>query len=163
MMQSSPMMQTNTMATSVNTVASLTHDQIHVLQDQFQQQAAIATIVLEVEQVALAILQSLAPQNPQFQPVIATLTSVIPAQQASTQMLQNESNLLNELDDVQDQGLILSAMIQNDTTLVAVLQGIGAVQAANSVQSMIAQDQAALQALQPQIAAVEQQVSTFVH
>jgi hypothetical protein len=58
--------------------------------------------------------------------------------------------------------LILGAVIQNGTALVPVLQQIGDVQAANRLQNTITQDQAAVLALQPQIAAVEQQVSTFV-
>jgi hypothetical protein len=143
-------------------IASLSHDQIHLLQAQFQQQAAIATIVLEVDQVALAILQPFAPQTPQFRPVIANLTSAIPAQQAAAQTFQNQSNLLNQLDALQDQALILGAGIQIDTSLVPVLQQLRAVQTANNLQSVIAQDQAAEQALQPPIAAVEQQVSPFV-
>jgi hypothetical protein len=143
-------------------IASLSHDQLHALQSQFQQQAAIAAIVLEVDQVALAILQQFAPQTPQFRPVIANLTSAILAQQAAAQTFQNQFNLLNQLDALQDQALILSAEIQIDTSLVRVLQQFRAVQTANNLQSVIARDQAAVQALQPQIAAVEQQVSTFV-
>jgi hypothetical protein len=114
---------------AVSTVASLTHDQIHLLQDQSQQQAAIAAIGVEVDQVVLAILQPFAPQVAQVRPLIATLTSAIPAQQAVAQALQNQSNLLNQLDDLQDQVLL---------------------------------NPAAAQALQPQIAAVEQQVSLFL-
>src|SRR5262249_29471279 len=53
---------------AVNTIASLPHDQIHVLQDQSQQQTALATVGLAVEQVVLGFLQQFAPQAPQFQP-----------------------------------------------------------------------------------------------
>jgi hypothetical protein len=45
---------------AVNTIASLPHDQIHVLKDQSQQQTARP----EVEQFVLGILQQLAPQAP---------------------------------------------------------------------------------------------------
>jgi hypothetical protein len=158
-----PQQQTaGTPAAGANTIASLSHDQIHVLQDQSQQQAANAAFVLQVEQFVLAVLEQFGPQAPQFQPLIATLTSVIPAQQSLAQTLQNQSNLLNQLDDLQDQALILGAEIQNDTALVPVLQRFGAMQTANQLQSTIAADLAAVQALQPQIVAVEQEVSTFV-
>ena len=147
---------------AVNTIASLSHDQIHVLQDQSQQQSTIATITLEVEQTVLNILHLFAPQAPQFQPAIAFLNSVIPAQQATVATLQNQTNLLNQLDDLQDQALILNAMIQNDAAMIPVQQQIGNMQAVNMLQSTIAADQTAVQALQPQIAAVEVEVSTFI-
>jgi hypothetical protein len=152
----------NVQPAGVTAVASLPHDQIHVLLAQSQQQAAIATIVLDVEQAALALVKQLAPQAPQFQPVIANLTRAIPAQQAAARTFQNQSNLLNQLDALQDQSRNLSATIQIDTSLVPVLQQLGAAQAANGLRSTIAHDQAAVQALQPQITAAEQQVSTFV-
>jgi hypothetical protein len=161
-MQAATMPSANMPSTGVTAIASLPHDQIHVLQAQSQQQAAIATIVLDVEQAALALVRQLAPQAPQFQPLIANLTRAIPAQQAAVRTFQNQSNLLNRLDTLQDQALILGAEIQIDASLVPVLQQSGAAQTANSLRSTIAQDQAAVQALQPQIAAVEQQVSTFV-
>ncbi|HWG44213.1 MAG TPA: hypothetical protein VN688_15650 [Gemmataceae bacterium] len=147
---------------AMNTIASLSHDQIHMLQDQSQQQTALATIRLEVEQVVLGILQQFAPQTPQFQPVIASLTSDIPARQATVQMLQHQTDLLNQLDDLQDQSLILNAVIQNAAPVVSVLQQLGNEQAANALQNTIVADQAAVQALQPQIAAVEVEVSAFV-
>jgi hypothetical protein len=147
---------------AVNTIASLPHDQIHMLQDVFQQQTTQAIVTLEVEQIALGILQQFAPQAPQFQPVIAFLTSAIPAQQVTVQTLQNETNLVNQLDDVQDQAIILNAMIQNAAVLIPVLQQQGNVQAVNALESMIATDQAAVQALQPQITATEVEVSAFV-
>src|SRR5262249_31635815 len=137
------------------------HDQIHTLQDQSQQQTALATIRLEVEQVVLGFLQQFAPQAPQFQPVIAFLTSAIPAQQAIVQTLQNQTNLLTQLDDLQDQALILNAVIRNGTALLPVLQQVGNGQAANTLQNTIVADQAAVQALQPQITAVEVEVSAF--
>jgi hypothetical protein len=158
-----PQLTASTVATGANTIASLPHDQIHNLQDQSQQQATNAAFTLAVEQFVLGILQPFAPRVPQFQPLIATLTGAIPAQQALVQTLQNQLNLLNQLDDLQDQVLILGAAIQNDTALVPVLQQFGAGQTANQLQNTIAQDQATVLALQPQIVAVEQQVSTFVH
>jgi hypothetical protein len=161
-MQAMTMPSTNMQSMGMNTIASLPHEQIHVLQSQSQQQVTDATFTLAVEQFALGILQPFAPQAPQFQPLIATLTNVIPAQQAVVQTLQNQLNLLDQLDDLQDQALILGAVIQNGTPLVPVLQQIGDVQAANRLQNTITQDQAAVLALQPQIVAVEQQVSAFV-
>ncbi len=147
---------------AVNTIASVPHDQIHVLQDQSQQQTAIATITLEVEQAVLGILQVFAPRVPQVQPAIAFLSSVIPGQQATVATLQNQTNLLNQLDDLQDQALILNAMIQNDAASIPMQQQLGNTQAVNMLQNSIAADQAAVQALQPQIAAVEGEVSNFV-
>lgn len=117
-----------------NPIAALPHDQIHVLQDQAQQQAAIATFTLQVEQFVFSVLETFAPRAPQFQPLIAGLAAAIPAQQAAVQTLQDHSNLLNQLDDLQDQVIMLDA----------------------------AGNAAAAQALQPQIAAVEQEVSAFV-
>jgi hypothetical protein len=145
-----------------NTIASLSHDQIHQLQDQSQQQSAQATVRLEVEQAVLGILQLFAPQVPQFQPVIAFLTSAIPAQQAIVNTLQNQTNLLNQLDDLQDQGIILDAQIQSAAALIPMLQQVGNMGAVNLLNNLIAADQAAVLALQPQIAAVEAEVSTFV-
>ena len=147
---------------AVNAIASLSHDQIHDLQVQSQQQTSDAVIRLEVEQAVLGILQLFAPQVPQLGPDIAFLTSAIPAQQSAVNFLQNQTNLLNQLDDVQDQGIILNAEIQNATALVPVLLQSGNVQAANGLQSTIVADQAAVQALQPQIAAVEVEVAAFV-
>lgn len=146
----------------VNTIASLPHEQIHVLQDQSQQQTDLATLRLEVEQLALGILQLFAPQVPQVQPAIAFLTSAIPAQQATLTMLQNQTNLLNQLDDLQDQALILNATIQNANVLLPMQQQIGNMQGVNTLQSIIAADQATVQLLQPQITAVEVEVSAFV-
>ena len=143
-------------------IAALSHDQIHNLQDQSQQQAANATFTLAVEQFVLGFLQPFAPQAPQLGPLIATLTGAIPAQNALVQTLQNQLNLLNQLDDLQDQVLILDATIQNDSALVPVLQRFGAGQTASRIQGTIVQDQATVVALQPQIVALEQQVSTFV-
>jgi hypothetical protein len=161
-MQAMTMPSTNMQSMGMNTIASLPHEQIHILQSQSQQQVTDATFTLAVEHFALGFLQQFAPQAPQFQPLIATLTSAIPAQQAAVQTLQNQLNLLNQLDDLQDQALILGAVIQNGTPLVPVLQLVGDVQAANRLLNTITQDQAAVLALQPQIVAVEQQVSTFV-
>jgi hypothetical protein len=152
----------STTPAAVNTIASLSHDQIHVLQDQSQQQTDGATIRLEVEQIVLGILEPFAAQVPQFQPAIAFLTSAIPSQQATLTTLQNQTNLLNQLDDLQDQALMLNATIQNAAALAPVQQQLGNVQAANTLQSIIAADQATVQALQPQITAVEVEVSTFV-
>jgi hypothetical protein len=152
----------STPSASVNTVASLTHDQIHMLQDQSQQQVAIASFTLAVEQFVFAVVQQIAPQAPQFRPLLTSLASAIPAQQATVQTLQNQFSLLNQLDDLQDQVIIRSSEIQNDTALAAVFQQMGNTQAVRSLQSLIAQDQAAIQALQPQITAVELEVSTFV-
>jgi hypothetical protein len=157
-----PSSPASTPPAAVNTVASLSHDQIHMLQDQSQQQTDTATIRLEVEQIVFGILEQFAPQAPQFQPVIAFLSSAIPAQQATLTTLQNQTNLLNQLDDLQDQALILNATIQNAAAVVPVQQQLGNVQAANTLQSIIASDQAAVQALQPQINAVEVEVSAFV-
>jgi hypothetical protein len=148
--------------TAVNTIASLSHDQIHMLQDQSQQQTAVVTVRLEVDQAVLSILQLFAPQVPQIQPDIALLTNAIPAQQAIVNTLQNQTNLLNQLDDLQDQSIILTAEIQNATALVPTLLQQGNVQAANLLQNIIAADQSEVQALQPQIAAVEVEVSAFV-
>jgi hypothetical protein len=148
--------------TPVNTVASLSHDQIHTLQDQSQLQAAIAVARLEVEQAVLGILQAFAPQVPQVRPEIASLQSVLPAQQATANVLQNQMNLLNQLDDLQDQGILLGVQIQQASSLIPTLLQIGDVQTANTLQSLIAADQAAVQALQPQITAVEVEVSVFV-
>lgn len=147
---------------AVNAVASLSHDQIHMLQDQSQQQTAIAALRLEVEQVVLGILQQFAPQVPQFQPAIAFLRGAIPAQEAAVTTLQNQTNLLNQLDDLQDQSLMLNAVIQNAAALTPVLQQLGDAAAANALRNLVAADQAAAAALQPQIAAVEVEVSTFV-
>jgi hypothetical protein len=147
---------------AANTIASLSHDQIHALQDQSQQQTANATVNLEVEQAVLGILQLFAPQVPQVRPEIALLTNAIPAQQATVATLQNQTNLLNQLDDLQDQSITLNAQIQNATTLVSTLRQLGDIPAANTVQGIIAADQAAVQSLQPQIAAVEVEVSAFV-
>jgi hypothetical protein len=158
-----PQQTASTPATGANTVASLSHDQIHTLQSQSQQQVANATFTLAVEQFVLGFLQQFAPQAPQFQPLIATLTSAITGQQAVVQTLQNQLNLLNQLDDLQDQALILGAVVQNDTALIPVLNRLGDSQAANNLQSTITQDEATILALQPQIAAVEQEVSLFVH
>jgi hypothetical protein len=157
-----PSATASTPPAAANTIASLPHDQIHVLQDQSQQQLDSATIRLEVEQIVLGILQPFALQAPQFQPVIAFLKSDIPAQQATVTTLQNQTNLLNQLDDLQDQGLILNATIQNAAALIPVQQQLGNVQAANTLQGIIAMDQSAVQALQPQINAVEVEASAFV-
>jgi hypothetical protein len=152
----------STSATTVNTIASLPHDQIHALQDQTQQQTTNAAVLLEVEQAVLGILQLFAPQEPQFQPEIALLTSAIPAQQATVNRLQNQINLLNQLDDLQDRSIILSAQIQQANALVPMFLQQGNMQEVNMLQSIIAMDQAAVQALQPQITAVEVEVSAFV-
>ncbi len=146
----------------VNTIASLSHDQIHVLQDQSQQQTATATIRLEVEQAVLDILQVFAPQVPQLRPDIALLTSVIPAQQAMVNSLQNQTNLLNQLDDLQDQSILLNAQIQNAAALVPIFLQQGNMQEVNMLESIIAMDQADVQALQPQITAVEVDVPAFI-
>lgn len=158
----SSMMAASTPPAAVNTVASQSHDQIHTLQDQSQQQTTAATIRLEVEQIALGILRPFATQLPQLQPLIASLTAAIPMQQATVQTLQNQTNLLNQLDDVQDQALILNAQIQQGAALVPVLQQLGDTAAANAVTNILFADQAAVQALQPQITMVEQEVSSFV-
>jgi hypothetical protein len=147
---------------AVNTIASLTHDQIHMLQDQSQQQTTTAMVRLEVEQAVLDILQLFAPQVPQLRPDIALLTSVIPAQQAMVNSLQNQTNLLNQLDDLQDQGILLNAQIQNANALVPMFLQQGNMQDVNLLQSIIAMDQAAVQTLQPQISAVEVEVSAFI-
>lgn len=147
---------------SANTIASLPHDQIHNLQDFFHQQTQNATIQLEVEQIVLSLVQQFAPQASQFQPLIAALTGAIPMQQATVQTLQNQSNLLDQLDDLQDQVIILNGTIQNDSGAIPLLQQLGNQQAANALANTIAADQAMVQALQPQIAAVEQEVSAFV-
>ncbi len=152
----------STPATAGNPIASLSHDQIHVLQARSQQQTAIATVRLEVEQAVLGILQLFAPQMPQIQPAMALRTGAIPAQQSAVNSLQNQTNLLNQLDDLQDQSITLGAEIQNATALVPMLLELGNVQVANMLQSLIAADQLAMQALQPQIAAVEVEVSAFV-
>jgi hypothetical protein len=146
---------------SVNTIASLPHDQIHNLQDFFHQQTQNAAIELEVEQIVLSLVQQFAPQAPQFQPLIAALTGAIPMQQATVQTLQNQSNLLDQLDDLQDQVIILNATIQNDSAVIPVLRQLGNQQQANALQNAIVADQATIQALQPQIAAAEQEVSAF--
>jgi len=146
----------------VNTVANLTHDQIHFLQDQTQVQATVATFTLNVDLFVLGVLQRFAPQAPQFQPLIASLTSAIPAQQANVQTLQNHFNLLNQLDDVQDQAIMLNGFIQSATPVVSALQRAGAGPTANFLQNLISQDQAAVQAVQPQITALELEVSAFV-
>jgi hypothetical protein len=148
--------------TAVNTVASLSHDQIHILQDQSQLQTAQATLTLQVEQTVLGLLQPFATQAPQLQPLIASLTAAIPRQQATVQTFQNQTNLLNQLDDLQDQVIILNAQIQSATAVVPVLQQLGDTTAANTAKNIIFADQAAIQALQPQITAVEVVVSTFV-
>lgn len=147
---------------AVNTVASLSHDQIHVLQDQSQQQTTNALIRLEVEQVVLDIFQLFAPQAPQLQPDIALLANAIPAQQATVNALQNQTNLLNQLDDLQDQSIILSAQIQQANALVPMFLQQGNMQEVNMLQSIVAMDQAAVQALPPQVTAVEVEVSAFV-
>jgi hypothetical protein len=113
----------------VSTVAALTHDQIHLLQDLSQQQAAIATLGVEVDQVVIGILQQVVPQAPQFGPLLAGFTSALQAQQAAAQTLQHQAGLLNQLDALQDQVIL---------------------------------NPASAQALQPQIATVEQQVSVFI-
>ena len=154
--------QTAALSAGASRIAALSHDQIHNLQDQSQQQAANATFTLAVEQFVLGFLQPFAPQAPQLGPLIATLTGAIPAQNALVQTLQNQLNSLNQLDDLQDQVLILDATIQNDAALVPVLQRFGAGQTASRIQGTIVQDQATVVALQPQIVALEQQVSTFV-
>jgi len=147
---------------AVNTIASLSHDQIHVLQDQSQQQTTTALIRLEVEQAVLDILQLFAPQVPQLRPDIALLTSVIPAQQATVNSLQTQTNLLNQLDDLQDQSILLNAQIQNAADLVPMFLQQGNMQEVNMLQSIIAMDQAAAQALPPQITAVEVEVSALI-
>ncbi len=149
-------------STAGNTVASLSHDQIHSLQDQSQQQTENAIIRLEIERAVLGILQLFAAQVPQFQPEIAFLSNAIPAQQATVNSLQNQTNLLNELDDLQDQVILLTAQIQNASAVIPTLLQHGDVQSVNTLQSIIALDQAAVQALQPQITAVEVEVSAFV-
>jgi hypothetical protein len=152
----------NTMPAAVNSIASLSHDQIHMLQDQSQFQTALATVRLEVEQAVLGILDVFAPHMPQFQPLIAFLNHSIPAQQATVNSLQNQNNLLNQLDDLQDQGIILDVQIQNAATLIPRLQQVGNVPEANALKNLISADQAAVLALQPQITAVEVEVSAFV-
>ena len=147
---------------SANTIASVSHDQVHTLQDVFQQQTTQATVTLQVERVVLGILQQFAPQVPQLKPVIASLTNAIPMQQATVQTLQNETNLLNQLDDLQDQVIISNGTIQTATALVPVSQQLGNQQAVNTLDSIIAMNQAAVQAVQPQITAVEVEVSTFI-
>jgi hypothetical protein len=162
MMPANPPMSTATPTASTNTIASLPHEQIHVLQDQFHQQTQLAIIRLEVEQVVLGLLQQFAPQAPQFQSLITSLTSAIPMHQATVQMLQDESDLLDKLDDLQDQVLILNGVIQNGSPLVAVLRQLGDEQAANALAKTILTDQASVQTLQPQIETVEVEVSAFV-
>ncbi len=147
---------------AMNTIASLPHDQIHVLQDQSQQQTTTAMIRLEVEQAVLDILQVFAPQVPQLRPDIALLTSVIPAQQAMVNSLQIQTNLLNQLDDLQDQSILLNAQIQNAAALVPIFLQQGNMQEVNMLESIIAMDQADVQALQPQITAVEVDVPAFI-
>lgn len=151
-----------TSPTAVNTIASLSHDQIHALQDQSQQQTENATVLLQVEQAVLGILQLFAPQVPQLQPDIALLANAIPAQQATAATLQNQTNLLNQLDDLQDQSIILSAQIQQANALVPMFLQQGNMQEVNMLQNIIAMDQASVQALQPQITAVEVEVSAFI-
>jgi hypothetical protein len=148
--------------TAMNTVASLSHDQIHVLQDQSQQQTTTAILRLEVEQIALSILQPFASQIAQFKPLIAGLMNAIPRQQATVQTLQNQTNLLNQLDDLQDQSLLLNAQIQTGIALVPMLRQQGDTQAVNVVNSILFADQAAVQSLQPRIETVEGEVSAFV-
>lgn len=162
MMPASQPMSSAAPTASANTIASLPHDQVHNLQDFFHQQTQNATIQLEVEQIVLSLLQQFAPQAPQFQPLIGALTGAIPMQQATVQTLQNQSNLLDQLDDLQDQVIILNGTIQNDSAVIPVLRQFGNQQAANSLASTIVADQAMVQALQPQIAAAEEQVSTFI-
>jgi hypothetical protein len=159
---SAPASSTNTATAVANTVASLSHDQIHQLQDQSQQQTNLVTIGLEVEQTLFGILKVFAPQAPQFQPTITFLTRDIPTQQATVKSLQNQTDLFNQLDDLQDQSITLSAAIQSAVALVPVLQQAGDVPAADALNNLIVTDQAAVTALQPQIAAVEIKVSTFV-
>jgi hypothetical protein len=57
-----------------------------------------------------------------------------------TTTLQNQTNLLNQLDDLQDQALILNATIQNASVLAPVQQQLGKVAAGNTLQSIIATD-----------------------
>lgn len=152
----------STMSAPVNNIASFSHDQIHALQDQSQLQTALATVRLEVEQAVLGILDVFAPHVPQFQPAITFLNRAIPAQQATVSSLQNQNDLLNHLDDLQDQGIMLDAQIQSAAALVPMLQQRGDVPAANALNNLISADQAAVLALQPQITAVEVEVSAFV-
>jgi hypothetical protein len=145
-----------------NTIASLSHDQIHMLQDQSQQQTTLATLRLEQEQIVLGLLQPFTLQVPQLKPLLASLAAAIPMQQATVQTLQNQTNLLNQLDDLQDQGIILNAQIQTANALIPLLQQSGNMAGVNTLNNIIFADQASIQALQPQIAAVEVEVSAFV-
>jgi hypothetical protein len=53
-------------------------------------------------------------------------------------------------------------MIQNAAALIPVFQQLGNQQAVNALKNTIATDQAAVQALQPQIMAAEVEVAAFV-
>jgi hypothetical protein len=57
---------------------------------------------------------------------------------------------------------MLNATIQSAAALVPVLQQAGDAAVANALKNLIFADQAAVAALQPQITAVEGDVSTFV-
>jgi hypothetical protein len=160
MMAPSP--QPTASATATNAIAALSHDQIHTLQDQAQQQATIATLTLQVEQFVLSVLKPFAAQFPQVKPFLNALSNAIPMQQARATQLQNQSNALDQLDSLQDQVILLDGEIQNDSMLVPVLQQIGAVQVANGLLHKISQDQLAVQALQPQITGAEQVVAALL-
>jgi hypothetical protein len=141
--------------------ATLNHTQVHVLLNQDKVQAAIATINLRVDQTVLAVVQTLAKSTPQLQQTITSLQGDISADQTGLQGLQQRINVLSQLDADQDQVRNLNIQIQVDTFLISFLHLLGplAQPSVNGLQNTIANDQAAVQALQPQITALEQQVS----
>jgi hypothetical protein len=140
---------------------ALNHTQVHVQLNQDTVQAVIATIDLRVNQTVLALLKSSAPSTPQLQQTIASLQGHISADQAGLQGLQQRINVLSQLDADQDQVRNLNVQIQVDTFLISFLHLLGplAQPTVNGLQNTIANDQAAVQALQPPITALEQQVS----
>jgi hypothetical protein len=157
-----PMVSTRAAPAVMSTTAPLTHDQVHTLMAQTQLQTVIETIDLDVDQLVLANLQQRGVQTPPILRAIASLTSDIVADQAVVQNLQQKFSLLSQLDADQDQVQNLNTRIQFDTAAIPILQRFGARQIAVGLQSTIDNDQAAIQALQPGIDALEQEVSAFI-
>jgi hypothetical protein len=141
--------------------AALNHTQVHVLLNQDKVQAAIATVDLQVDQTVLALVQRTAQPTAQTQQTIASLQGDISADQAGLQGLQQRINVLSQLDSAQDQVRNLNEQVQIDQFLVSFFQLFGPLgqQTVNGLQNTIVKDQAAAQALQPQIALLEQDIS----
>jgi hypothetical protein len=150
-------------AAPADSSGTLTHTQIHVMLHQNQIALKRTELNLSIDQHVLAALQKNPAPTPQQMQKIATLEADIPADQAEIQTFQMQVSVLSQLDDLTDQQRMLTRQVQVDTTLISALQKVGApaAQEVAKLQGVVANDQATLQSIQPQIDALEQQVAGF--